>query len=69
MKFRIVVHAAEAGGYWAEIPAFPGVVAVGATLDEVHGNARQAVLNHVLRSEWLIIGLRDPALRILEIEL
>ncbi|WP_096462189.1 type II toxin-antitoxin system HicB family antitoxin [Sulfurifustis variabilis] len=51
MKFRVVVHAAEVGGYWAEIPAFPGLVAVGASLDEIKENARQAVVSQVLRSE------------------
>lgn len=43
MKFRIVVHEAEEGGYWAEVPALPGCFTQGETLDELTVNAREAI--------------------------
>lgn len=37
------VHAAEEGGYWAEVPALPGCLTQGETLDEVVENLDDAV--------------------------
>jgi predicted RNase H-like HicB family nuclease len=42
MKFRVLVHTAEEGGYWAEVPALPGCVSEGDTLEEVLSNIREA---------------------------
>ena len=33
MKLTIVVHEAEEGGYWAEVPAITGCVSQGESLD------------------------------------
>jgi predicted RNase H-like HicB family nuclease len=35
MKLKIIIHDAEEGGYWAEVPAIPGCAAQGETLDEL----------------------------------
>jgi predicted RNase H-like HicB family nuclease len=43
MKLRAVIHDAEEGGYWAEVPALPGCVTQGETLDELHANLEEAV--------------------------
>lgn len=43
MKVKIVVHAADEGGYWAEVPALPGCVSQGETLDELMTNIREAI--------------------------
>jgi predicted RNase H-like HicB family nuclease len=43
MVFKIVVHKAEEGGYWAEIPNLPGCFTQGETLDEIRINAREAI--------------------------
>jgi predicted RNase H-like HicB family nuclease len=40
--FRAVVHEAEEGGYWAEVPGFPGCVSEGETLEELRVNIREA---------------------------
>jgi predicted RNase H-like HicB family nuclease len=37
------VHAAEEGGYWAEVPALPGCLTQGETLDEVVENLNDAI--------------------------
>ena len=43
MKLTIVVHEAEEGGYWAEVPAITGCVSQGQSLDELLDNVREAV--------------------------
>lgn len=37
------VHPAEEGGYWAEVPALPGCITEGDTLDEVVVNLNEAI--------------------------
>ena len=37
------VHTAEEGGYWAEVPARPGCLTQGETLDEVVENLNDAI--------------------------
>jgi predicted RNase H-like HicB family nuclease len=29
MKLKVLVHPAEEGGYWAEVPAMPGCISEG----------------------------------------
>ncbi len=41
MKFKIIIHPAEEGGFWAEVPGFPGCVSEGETLEEVRANIRE----------------------------
>ena len=43
MNVKIVVHDAEEGGYWAEVPALPGCVSQGETMDELLANMREAI--------------------------
>ncbi len=43
MKLKAIIHTAEEGGYWAEVPALPGCVTQGETLVEVKANLRQAI--------------------------
>ena len=43
MNVKIVVHEAEEGGYWAEVPAIPGCATQGETLDELEANLRKAI--------------------------
>lgn len=43
MTLKIVVHEAEEGGYWAEVPAIPGCATQGETLEELMANVREAV--------------------------
>ena len=43
MKLKVVVHEAEEGGYWAEVPAIPGCVTQGETIDELLSNIHEAV--------------------------
>lgn len=43
MKLKVVVHEAEEGGYWAEVPAIPGCASQGETMDELMANIREAI--------------------------
>ena len=43
MKLKAVIHEAEEGGYWAEIPAIPGCATQGETFEELLKNIYEAV--------------------------
>jgi predicted RNase H-like HicB family nuclease len=43
MTIRAVVHKAEESGFWAEVPALPGCMTQGETMDELKINLREAV--------------------------
>ena len=43
MKLKIVVHNAEEGGYWAEVPSIPGCATQGETFEELLKNLYEAV--------------------------
>ncbi|MDB9312838.1 type II toxin-antitoxin system HicB family antitoxin [Spirulina sp. CS-785/01] len=50
MKIKAIIHPAEEGGYWAEVPALPGCITEGDTLEEVTQNLQDAV------EGWLIVA-------------
>ena len=43
MKIKVVIHEAEEGGYWAEVPAIPGCATQGDTFDELLSNLYEAI--------------------------
>ena len=43
MKIKVVVHEAEEGGYWAEVPSIPGCATQGETFEELLHNLYEAV--------------------------
>lgn len=43
MNLKAIIHEAEEGGFWAEVPALPGCVTQGETMEEVTANLREAV--------------------------
>jgi predicted RNase H-like HicB family nuclease len=52
-KYTVVVHAAEEGGYWVEVPALPGCYSQGETVEEAVEKVREAIEAHLeaLRQE------------------
>ena len=44
MKIRAIIHPAEEGGYWAEVPALPGCITEGDTMEEVMTNLKDAMV-------------------------
>jgi predicted RNase H-like HicB family nuclease len=43
MKLKVIVHEAEEGGYWAEVPAIPGCATQGETFEDLLHNLYEAV--------------------------
>ena len=43
MKVKVIIHEAEEGGFWAEVPAIPGCMTQGETLKELIQNLYDAV--------------------------
>ncbi len=43
MIIKVRINEAEEGGFWAEVPALPGCVSQGETLDETIANVREAI--------------------------
>jgi predicted RNase H-like HicB family nuclease len=43
MKLKVIVHDAEEGGYWAEVPAIPGCATQGESFEELLQNLYEAV--------------------------
>jgi predicted RNase H-like HicB family nuclease len=43
MKINVIIHDAEEGGYWAEVPAIPGCATQGDTFEDLLKNLYEAV--------------------------
>ena len=43
MKLKVVIHEAEEGGYWAQVPSIPGCMTQGDTIEELIENLYDAV--------------------------
>ena len=69
MNLKAIIHEAEEGGYWAEVPALPGCVTQGDTMDEVTANLREAIAITVQYSPNCIAGITVsvPILAVLRI--
>ena len=50
MKIKAIIHEAEEGGFWAEVPALPGCSTQGDTLEELTENLKEAI------ALWLDVG-------------
>jgi predicted RNase H-like HicB family nuclease len=65
MKLKTIIHEAEEGGFWAEVPAIPGCATQGDTIEELISNLYEAV------EACLSIDIRDVELtdkdRVMEI--
>ncbi len=43
MKIKVVIHDAEEGGFWAEVPSLPGCATQGETFEELLTNLYDAI--------------------------
>ena len=43
MNIKAIVHEAEEGGFWAEVPAIPGCATQAETMDELMRNLHEAI--------------------------
>lgn len=46
-EYTVVIHEAEEGGYWVEVPALPGCFSQGESLDEALRNIQGAISSHI----------------------
>jgi predicted RNase H-like HicB family nuclease len=53
MKLKAIIHPAEEGGYWAEVPALPGCITEGDSMDEVVNNLQDAIQG------WLEVAIKN----------
>ncbi|MFP4157305.1 MAG: type II toxin-antitoxin system HicB family antitoxin [Opitutales bacterium] len=53
MKIKAIIHEAEEGGFWAEVPALPGCSTQGETMKELTENLKEAI------ALWLEVGEDD----------
>ena len=51
MTLKAVIHEAEEGGLWAEVPALPGCFTQGETFEELEENLREAIAGWLLAAE------------------
>ena len=47
MDYTILIHQAEEGGFWSEVPALPGCYSQGETIDETLRNSKEAIEIHL----------------------
>ncbi len=47
MEYTVILHPAEEGGYWAEVPALPGCLSQGESVEETFMNIQEAIESHL----------------------
>jgi len=47
MEYTIIIHKAEEGGFWAEVPALTGCYSQGETVEETIVNTKEAIELHI----------------------
>jgi len=47
-NYTIIMHPAEEGGFWVEVPALPGCFSQGETIEEALANIREAAEAHLV---------------------
>lgn len=55
MNLKAIIHEADEGGFWAEVPALPGCVTQGDSIEEVTANLREAI------DGWLAVEVSTEA--------
>ncbi len=48
MEYTILIHQAEEGGFWSEVPALLGCYSQGETIDETLHNAKEAIESYLM---------------------
>ena len=72
LNYTVKIHAAEEGGFWAEVPALPGCVTQGETLDDVIAMAKDAIRGYltvlVKRGQRIPIEEKDNLVGTLDVQ-
>jgi predicted RNase H-like HicB family nuclease/predicted RNA binding protein YcfA (HicA-like mRNA interferase family) len=69
MQYTVIVHNAEEGGYWVEVPSLPGCFSQGEIIDQAMNNVKETIELHIQglkdegqevpKEEDLVIGRVD----------
>ena len=43
LEYSVIIHEAEEGGHWVEVPALPGCYSQGESLEETLENVKEAI--------------------------
>jgi predicted RNase H-like HicB family nuclease len=63
MKLRVVLEPSDEGGYAVYVPALPGCISEGETVDEAMRNIREAVELYLLPAEDDMVGTEESLVR------
>jgi predicted RNase H-like HicB family nuclease len=63
MKLRVVLEPSDEGGYTVYVPALPGCVGEGETVDEAMRNIREAVELYLEPVEDDLVGAEESLVR------
>jgi predicted RNase H-like HicB family nuclease len=66
MKLNVIIHHAEEGGFWAEIPALPGCVSEGDTMQEILAEGWLAVA--AARTARMLASEHEEETELMEID-
>jgi predicted RNase H-like HicB family nuclease len=47
MEYTVLIHPAEEGGYWTDVPALSGCFSQGETVEEAIENTKDAIESHL----------------------
>ncbi len=47
MEYTVIIHTADEGGYWVDVPVLPGCYSQGETIEEAIKNIREAIELHL----------------------
>jgi predicted RNase H-like HicB family nuclease len=46
-EYTIIIHPAEEGGFWVEVPTLPGCFSQGESIEDAMRNVREAIYLHI----------------------
>ncbi len=65
MKLKVIIHEAEEGGFWAEVPAIPGCVTQGEDFKELIEHLYDAVAGCLdIDMEQVVLGQHDTVMEL-----
>ena len=65
MKLKVIIHEAEEGGYWAEVPAIEGCATQGDDMEDLIKNLYEAIEGCMLVD--IVIAEDDVNARVMEL--
>jgi predicted RNase H-like HicB family nuclease len=48
MEYTVLIHPAEEGGFWSEVPELSGCYSQGETIEEALSNSKEAIEVHLM---------------------